>query len=254
MRSCFPLPEYWQIALVVCGLLFVQGSRSWSQSANLLEDTGFEDGPTRVLTLTEGPWIAEEEDTCFVVQGNAYSGSQFVQCYQSPGPLNEAQLIERFDANPNTNYTATCWFAGDPDLGLGDDAHMYIGIQNNPPCPPDVCDDDADGDIDHAVTVAAIPLAVQTTDWVPVTAHFNSGDATHMYLEFFSVLHGSQFWQVDDCSLTEETTATCDCHGTDVEWNPVASNVCGSRVCGTDYQLWECTQADYQPTSLPCGG
>jgi hypothetical protein len=254
MRSCFPRPKYGRIALVFCGMLCVQGARSWSLSANLLQDPDFEDGPPRVLTLTEGPWTGEEEDSGFVVQGDAHSGSQFLRFTESPGPLNQATLTQRFDTNPNTDYTATCWFAGDPDAGLGDDASMFIGIVNDPPCPPDVCDDDGDEDVDHAAMVATLPLAVQTTDWVPVTLTFNSGDATHMFLQFFSVLHDSQFWQVDDCSVTEATTATCDCHGIDGDDNPVASNVCGSRVCGLDHQLWECTQADYQPTSLPCGG
>jgi len=160
------------------------------------------------LTETAGPWTGEEDNSGFVVQGNAHSGSQFVRFTPSPGPLNQAVLTQRFATNPNTDYTATCWFAGDPAVGVGDDAAMSIGIVNDPPCPVDVCDDDGDEDVDHAVAVAMLPLAVQTTDWVPVTLYFNSGDATHMFLQFFSVLHGSQFWQVDDCSVTEQRIGT----------------------------------------------
>ena len=49
-------------------------------------------------------------------------------------------------------------------------------------------------------------------------------------------------------------TSECDCSGTNLEGYGVSTKVCGETVCAQDYQVWACTNNNYQPTGEACGG
>lgn len=201
MRSFFPLAVYWPIALVFCGVLCV-GSQSWAQSANLLQDPSFEDGPPRAVEILDWPWGGEdesEENGVLIVQGIARSGSQSARMQAAP----EAVLWQRFPATPDTDYTATCWIKADPALGVGGDSPALSIRRTDVICPVEECDDDGDEDLDHSEALAQVPLQVQTTDWEPITVNFNSGPFTQLAIHLYSVLNGNQFILVDDCSVNE---------------------------------------------------
>jgi hypothetical protein len=125
-----------------------------------------------------------------------------MQQSRDPGG-NEALLAQRFPVSPYTDYTATCWIRADPALGLGSDSPGLYIVRTDVVCPVSVCDDDGDEDIDHAVGVAVVPFSIQSADWTPVTANFNSGSATRLALSTYSVLTGAQFILVDDCSVNQ---------------------------------------------------
>jgi hypothetical protein len=46
----------------------------------------------------------------------------------------------------------------------------------------------------------------------------------------------------------------CNCSGTDLDGYGVTSKECGSTVCAQDFQVWACTNNNYQPTGEACGG
>jgi hypothetical protein len=199
MRSFFPQPEYWHIALVVCGILCVSSPR-WSLSANLLQDPSFEDGAPRAVAVLDQPWGGEDEgdgNGVLIVRGIARSGSQSARMQASP----EAVLWQRFPTTLNTDYTATCWIMADPALGVGGDGPAFSIRRTDVICPVEECDDDGDEDLDHSEAIARVPLQVQTTDWEQITVNFNSGPLTQLAIHFYSVLNGNQFILVDDCSV-----------------------------------------------------
>src|SRR5262249_54062493 len=118
---------------------------------NLLFDPSFEDGPVRVVGPLDRPWGGEEDEqnAVIITQGIARTGNQSARMQAA----DQAQLWQRFPVNPGTDYTATCWIAADPALGLSDglpghDAAMII-LRTDVVCPVDVCDNDGDEDIDH---------------------------------------------------------------------------------------------------------
>src|SRR5262249_24530580 len=47
--------------------------------------------------------------------------------------------------------------------------------------------------------------------------------------------------------------ATCSCDATDINGNPVHSDVCGSTICGQDSEVYSCTKDGYLDTGASCG-
>ena len=237
------------------------GSQGSALSENLLSDPGFEDDPARNLEGGDStPWFGEENGTAQVVQGDAHGGSQFGRLQPVGG---DSFIYHRFTAEPNTDYTLTFWSRGTASRSLTGSARArFLGDCNTIPqgCP----DSDGDEDMDlgpeppnydklilNGATVSG------TDDWQQTSVTFNSGNYTELgivfYAEFFDA---GEHLDIDDVSVTKNgwVAPSCDCHGTDEGGNPVQSSVCGSTVCGSDQQIWSCTESDYQPTGQACGG
>jgi|GEM_PF-2653741 len=186
-------------------------------NANLIEDPGFENGPTRELTGYSRPWLGEERNEIFVVNdGTAHTDAQHATLI---GPT--AQLMQMVDVRPNTGYRVSAFVSGTPGIDQHATQPDWIrGFFVAPRGGVDL-DDDGDDGFDGPPYLKAVPIMTGTGEWREIVFTFNSGPNTAVSVNFDARFFSDELLKVDDVSVTEEPEAP--------PLHPSLSGVAGDR-------------------------